>query len=128
MFRTLVILAVFMCLLFPMAASAADASRIGQVVLLTGGVLLQITGVQFEKQAHESYDAYLHTARPSEMIRLTDDYDQKHLRSLVSSKVGVGMIGLAALWALTDQFKFTRNVQIALEPREMRVAFDLLKR
>lgn len=126
MIRALVGLLLFL-LIYPFYAPAADGSRITQAVMVIGGLGLQIAGVQFEKQAQESYDAYLHTARPSEMQRLTEDYDRKHLQSLIASRVGVGLIGVAVLWAFKEQLTFTRKVEVAVQPHEMRVALHLLR-
>ncbi len=128
MFRTLMVTVVLLCLIYPGTVMAADASRITHAVLLAGGIGFQIAGAQLEKQAQESYDTYLHTGLPSEMQRLTDEYDRKHLQSVIFSKTGVGMIGLAVFLALTEQFRPVKNVEFSFQPREFRIAFHLARR
>jgi hypothetical protein len=83
---------------------AIDKSKFFAATSMIFGVGLKFASVYMENKANEAYDQYLHTAVQTDMRKYTDDYDSKHLQSMITSRLGIGFVGLAVFMSLYEQF------------------------
>ena len=96
---------------------AVDKSRVFICLLFLSGLGSSAAGAIIEDQANETYDEYMHTAIEIEMEKLIDDYDQKHQKSIIASRVGLGLVVGAALLSLVDAaYILTPEVQVVAAP------------
>ncbi|MDE0298898.1 MAG: hypothetical protein OXN17_09720 [Candidatus Poribacteria bacterium] len=84
-------------------AQAGGGARALKVVLFTTGMGLKFGSVFVEKSAQDSYDQYLTTALQADIARHRTDYTSRRDASLVMSRAGMGLVGVAALISIFDQ-------------------------
>ena len=84
-------------------ASALEKSKFFPALFIISGVGLKFGSVYLETQANEAYDNYLHTALQADMKKYTDEYDNKHTQSIITSRVGAGFWGLAVFISIYRQ-------------------------
>lgn len=83
-------------------AQAGGGARAWKVVLFTTGMGLKFGSVFVEKSAQDSYDQYLTTALQADIARHRADYTSRRDTSLAMSRVGMGLVGVAALISIFD--------------------------
>lgn len=84
-------------------AQAGGGARALKVVLFTTGMGLKFGSVFVDKSAQDSYDKYLTTALQADIVRHRSDYTSRRDTSLIMSRVGMGLVGVAALISIFDQ-------------------------
>lgn len=92
----------------------ADRSRAWTIGLFATGMGLKFGSVFVENSAQDSYDQYLHTAIQSDIAKHRDSYTAKHNASTIMSRVGMGLVGIAALISVFDQLDFIATPSTAL--------------
>lgn len=83
-------------------AQAGGGARALKVVLFTTGMGLKFGSVFVEKSAQDSYDQYLTTALQADIARHRVDYTSKRDTSLLMSRSGIGLVGVATLISIFD--------------------------
>lgn len=81
---------------------AGGGARALKIVLFTTGMGLNYGSVYVNKSAQDSYDQYLTTALQADIARHRTDYTNKRDTSLVMSRVGIGLVGVATLISIFD--------------------------
>ena len=84
-------------------AQAGGGARALKVVLFTTGMGLKFGSVFVDKSAQDSYDQYLITALQADIAKHRNDYTSRRDTSLVMSRVGIGLVGVATLISIFDQ-------------------------
>ena len=87
---------------YPLEATA-DRSRAWTIGLFVTGMGMKFGSVFVEKSAQDSYDQYLNTAIQTDITKYRDSYTAKHNASTIMSRVGIGLVGIAALVSVFDQ-------------------------
>ena len=87
--------------IFP--AQAAGRSRVLKIALLASGLGLKFGSVFVEKSAQNSYDQYLKTAIQADIAQHRDNYTGKRDTSVIMSRLGIGLAGVATLISIFDQ-------------------------
>jgi hypothetical protein len=85
---------------------AVDRSRVLTIALFASGMGLKFGSVFVEKSAQDSYNQYLSSAIQTDIATHRDDYTSKHDLSVGMSRVGTGLVGLAALISIFDGLNF----------------------
>lgn len=106
--RTKAAFLIGVCCAFTLTAAVSPAlaggkARALKVVLFTAGMGLNFGGVFVQKSAQDSYDQYLTTALQADIAKHRNDYVSRRDTSLTMSRVGIGMVGVAALISVFDQ-------------------------
>ena len=83
-------------------AQAGGGARALKIVLFTTGMGLKFGSVFVEKSAQDSYDQYLTTALQADIARHRTDYTRRRDTSLVISRTGIGLVGVATLISIFD--------------------------
>lgn len=81
---------------------AGGGARALKIVLFTTGMGLKYGSVYVNTSAQDSYDQYLTTALQADISRHRTDYTSKRDTSLVMSRVGIGLVGVATLISIFD--------------------------
>ena len=84
-------------------AQAGSGARALKVVLFTTGMGLKFGSVFVDKSAQDSYDQYLITALQADIAKHRNDYTSRRDTSIVMSRVGIGLVGVATLISIFDQ-------------------------
>jgi len=95
------IIIIFFILVSP--AAALEKSKFFPALLIISGVGLKFGSVYLETQANEAYDNYLHTALQADMEKYTNEYDNKHIQSIMASRIGAGFWGFAVFISIYRQ-------------------------
>ena len=108
--------------LFSLASptAALEKSKFVPALFIISGVGLKFGSVYLETQANEAYDNYLHTALQTDMKKYTDEYNQKHTQSIITSRVGAGFWGLAVFVSIYRQLHSV-SVEKSNENAELRI-------
>ena len=102
---------------------ALNRSQKVSAFLFVSGVGLTFSGIYMGKSAQDSYDAYLRTARQSEIVRYKQDYLNQHITSLIMSRTGAGITGLALAISIWNQAVSVSNQRILSLPFESEIDF-----
>jgi|TARA_B100001964_G_C13920945_1_gene460167 site-specific recombinase XerD len=102
---------------------ALNRSQKVSAFLFVSGIGLTFSGIYMGKSAQDSYDAYLQTARQSEIAQYKQDYLNHHTASLIMSRTGAGITGLALAISIWNQAVSTSNQQILSLPFESEIDF-----
>lgn len=84
-------------------AQAGGGARALKVVMFTTGMSLKFGSVFVDKSAQDSYDQYLITALQADIAKHRNDYTSRRDTSIVMSRVGIGLVGVATLISIFDQ-------------------------
>lgn len=82
---------------------AGGGGRTLKIVLFATGMGLKFGSVFVDKSAQDSYDQYLYTALQADIAKHRNDYTSRRDTSLVMSRVGIGLVGVATLISIFDQ-------------------------
>ena len=99
-------------------AQAGGGARTLKVVLFSTGMGLKFGSVFVEKSAQDSHDQYLTTALQADIARHRSDYTSKRDTSLVMSRVGMGLVGVATLISIFDQLSL---ISLQSQPTALRL-------
>ena len=99
--------------MYPLQATA-DRARGVTIGLFATGMGLKFGSVFVAKSAQDSYDQYLNTAIQADITEHRNSYTAKHNASTVMSRVGIGLVGIAALVSVFDQLDIIATPSTAL--------------
>ena len=93
-------------LIFVLTSQSADAarrSRVLSIALFTSGMGLYLGGTFLKSSAQERYDTYLNAAIQSDIQTHKDAFLVRRNASTITSRVGLGCVGLAVLFSIYSQ-------------------------
>ncbi len=102
---------------------ALNRSQKVSAFLFVSGIGLTFSGIYVGKSAQDSYDAYLRTALQNEIAQYKQDYLNHNTTSLIMSRTGAGITGLALAISIWNQAVFAANQQILSLPFESEIDF-----
>ena len=102
---------------------ALNRSQKVSAFLFVSGIGLTFSGIHMGKSAQDSYDAYLRTALQSEIVQYKQDYLNQHITSLIMSRTGAGITGLALAISIWNQAVSVSNQRILSLPFESEIDF-----
>ena len=102
-------LSAFVCscfLIFVLTSQHADAarrSRVLSITLFTSGMGLYLGGTLLKSSAQARYDTYLNAATQADIQTHKDAFLVRRNASTITSRVGLGCVGLAVLFSIYSQ-------------------------
>ena len=93
-------------LIFVLTSQSADAarrSRVLSIALFTSGMGLYLGGTFLKSSAQKHYDTYLNAAIQSDIQTHKDAFLVRRNASTITSRVGLGCVGLAVLFSIYSQ-------------------------
>jgi len=102
---------------------ALNRSQKVSAFLFVSGIGLTFSGIYVGKSSQDSYDAYLRTALQNEIVQYKQDYLNHHTTSLIMSRTGAGITGLALAISIWNQVVSASNQQILSLPFESGIDF-----
>ena len=85
------------------SADAARRSRVLSIALFTSGMGLYLGGTVLKSSAQERYDTYLNAATQADIETHKDAFLVRRNASTITSRVGLGCVGLAVLFSIYSQ-------------------------
>ena len=93
-------------LIFVLTSQSADAarrSRVLSIALFTSGMGLYLGGTFLKSSAQARYDTYLNAAIQADIQTHKDAFLVRRNASTITSRVGLGCVGLAVLFSIYSQ-------------------------
>lgn len=85
------------------SVDAARRSRVLSIALFASGMGLYVGGTFLKSSAQEQYDTYLNAAIQSDIQTHKDAFLARRNASTITSRVGLGCVGLAVLFSIYSQ-------------------------
>ncbi len=85
------------------SADAARRSRVLSIALFTSGMGLYLGGTFLKSAAQARYDTYLNAATQADIQTHKDAFLVRRNASTITSRVGLGCVGLAVLFSIYSQ-------------------------
>ena len=96
-------------------ANATRRSRVLSIALFTSGMGLYLGGTLLKSSAQARYDTYLNAATQADIQTHKDAFLVRRNASTITSRVGLGCVGLAVLFSIYSQLDSPSESSESLE-------------